>query len=435
MKRILLIDDSESFRLLAAQLLSIEWPDIDIEDYDPVERGPITPDFDLKPYDLVLLDYRFGTQDHGLEWLAQLKLRPDCPPILFVTAHGSEDLAVASIKLGASDYLAKEGLSKANLISAIRNILQPTPHPETTLPASTHGAAGSSSLPSGSSLFAIKSSADDPDDAVTIGGYQLEGKIGVGGMARVFLARRDSDGLQVVLKILDARFTNSEIFLKRFVQEYSIIANIDSPYIVKMYEQGFTDRHVFIAMEYFAMGDLKQYAKNLAPDAAIRIFYQLMKALSVIHRAGVLHRDLKPHNVMFRSDGSLALVDFGIAKTLDHSDPLTTMGEILGTPYYMSPEQVRGEAIDGRTDLYSAGVMFYELLTGAKPFRGNSVMEIAEKHDKAPIPTLPPPLAGYQTMLNHLMAKTPGARYQSADEVLLELARHVRREPNSGSAE
>ena len=316
--RILIIDDSEDFRILAAHLLSIEWPDVEVDEYDPTIRGKFSADFPLAAYDAIFLDYKLGNED-ALEWLKELKRRANCPAILFVTEHGSEDVAVKAIRLGANEYVRKRDLSKEYIGTAVREAMRS--HQEkldsevgsTTLPLN----AMDIQLGSPMTLTAMsqRKIPEQEIENVKIGGYRIVKAIGRGGMANVFLAERLHDQLQVLLKVLDGSLVENENFLKRFVLEYTTVAHINSPYAVRIYDQGFTAQHVFIAMEYFSMGDLKKYVRGLTPDAAFKIFYHTVKALIVIHNAGVLPRDLKPQNIMFRADGSLALVDFGIAKS------------------------------------------------------------------------------------------------------------------------
>ena len=150
----------------------------------------------------------------------------------------------------------------------------------------------------------------------------------------------------------------------------------------------------------------------------MRYLRQISSALGEIHKVGILHRDLKPGNIMLRSDDSIALIDFGLAKRMRLQMEITGSGEIFGTPYYMSPEQGHGNEVDLRSDLYSLGVIFYEMLTGEKPFKAGSAMGIIYKHAKAPVPLLSQRLSKYQALINMLMAKDPENRLHSADEIL-----------------
>src|SRR5262249_12750148 len=155
------------------------------------------------------------------------------------------------------------------------------------------------------------------NNIVAINGYKVLRRIGSGGMSTVYLAERLQDNQELVMKILDSKLCEDNEFLMRFIQEYGLIAKIESPHIVKIYDQGFTDRHVYIAMEYFAKGDLRARIRaGVTPQDAVRLLFEIAGALEAIHAHGIVHRDLKPENIMFRADDSLAIVDFGIAKMI-----------------------------------------------------------------------------------------------------------------------
>ncbi len=160
----------------------------------------------------------------------------------------------------------------------------------------------------------------------------------------------------------------------------------------------------------------------LSPAMALHFLEQIASALDAIHAVGVLHRDLKPANVMLRTDGSLCLIDFGLAKANELDAELTGTREIFGTPYYMSPEQGHAELIDARSDLYSLGVIFFEMLTGRKPYTGGSAMEVIYKHKRAELPAIDSQYAIYEPLLRRLLAKSPADRFQSAREVIGEVA-------------
>jgi serine/threonine protein kinase len=182
---------------------------------------------------------------------------------------------------------------------------------------------------------------------------------------------------------------------------------------------GVADDHAYIAMEHFPAGDLRQRMKApLEPATALHFLEQMASALDAIHAVGVLHRDLKPANVMLRTDGSLCLIDFGLAKANELDADLTGTREIFGTPYYMSPEQGHAELIDARSDLYSLGVVFFEMLIGRKPYTGSSAMEVIYKHKRTELPAIPPQFATYEPLLRRLLAKSPDDRFQTARSVL-----------------
>jgi len=179
------------------------------------------------------------------------------------------------------------------------------------------------------------------EEPLRLRGYRLTRKIGSGGMTDVYLAERDEDGLNVVLKVLDASGKNAAEHLTRFIQEYALLSQVQHPHVVRIHDQGFTDDHAYIAMEYFPAGDLRaELSGGMATERVLAVLEQLAQALQAIHAHGIVHRDLKPENVMRRADGSVALADFGVAKPLQ--DPATLLartrhGEEVGTPFYLSP--------------------------------------------------------------------------------------------------
>ena len=234
--------------------------------------------------------------------------------------------------------------------------------------------------------------------------------------AQVFLAERVADGLTVVIKLLRSHIMDlSEIRKERFLREARLVASVKSPQIVRIYEQAFTDELGFIAMEYLPGGDLRdRIAGGMTAPDAMRCFREILLGLNAIHGVDVIHRDLKPGNIMFRSDGSLALADFGLSKRADSSTDLTMSGQIMGTPAYMSPEQGQGEPATPSSDLYSAGVILYEMLCGKKPYEAASVTGVIYKHITAPIPSLPAELAEYQPIIDLMLAKAPAERPSSA---------------------
>jgi len=277
-----------------------------------------------------------------------------------------------------------------------------------------------------SKLSAFKDFESGSGEPLRLKGYRLVRKIGSGGMTEVFLADRESDHLPVVLKVLDASGKATSENLSRFIQEYTLLSRIEHPHVIRIYDQGFTDDHAYIAMEYFEKGDLRAEIKaGMTQSRVIEIVEQVAQALDAIHAQGIIHRDLKPENIMRRPDGSVALADFGIAKSMMNQENLaltqTRHGDVVGTPYYLSPEQASGQEITTLSDLYSLGVMMFEMLTGLRPFRAESLDVLLANHISAPTPRLPGTVAAVQPIVDRLMAKKPGDRYASARDLLRDI--------------
>lgn len=403
--RVLIIDDDEDLRNLLSHYVKQQWPRASVEEFDPLARDLPGDEFPLGNYDVIILDYMLGRGD-GLEWLREFKARHDCPPILFLTGAGNEIIAVRAMKFGADDYLRKQELTRERLLNSIRDVTQKkiertvTPEVAARMEGQTLGAR------------------------IKVPGIRILHMIGEGGMSRVYLASREKDDEPLVVKILRSEVTDDKTSLERFLEEYSLIERIRSPHVARIHGHGVSEGHAYLVMEFFDGGDLSQrlQGKPMEPGAALKIFRELMFALGDIHETGVLHRDLKPQNLMFRNDGSLAIVDFGIAKHIDAVDR-TNFGEILGTPRYMSPEQVQGRALDLRTDIYSAGVLLFQMLSGEHLFSGASAVEVALHHLNTPPPALPETLDQYQRLVDKLVEKDRDARFRNADEVLGFLSR------------
>jgi hypothetical protein len=260
---------------------------------------------------------------------------------------------------------------------------------------------------------------------VVIRGHRCMRQVGSGGMCKVYLAESERAGTVVVLKVFSQVPDVSEksVGFDRFLQEYEIIAGLKHKNIVQIYDLGVADDHAYIAMEHFPAGDLRQRMREpLPPAMALKFLQQIASALEAIHSVGVLHRDLKPANIMLRVDDSVSLIDFGLAKTNETEASLTATREIFGTPYYMSPEQGHAEVIDARSDLYSLGVVFYEMLIGRKPFNGATAMEVIYKHKRAELPEIAAEFASYEGLLRGLLAKSPADRFQSAGALLTAIA-------------
>jgi serine/threonine protein kinase len=262
-------------------------------------------------------------------------------------------------------------------------------------------------------------SEDLPEAPLRIEGYRVIREIGEGAVSHVHLVVPEAGGDPVVAKVLLPELIQDRDCLARFLREYQIVGMIKSPHVAKIFNYGLSDSSAYILMEYLPGGDVRDYFSTRMVDQGriLAIFRQVLMALADIHAAGVVHRDLKPHNIMFRSDGSVALVDFGIAKIL--GDPgMTQQGTLLGTPTYMSPEAIAGGVVSPRSDLYSAGIMLYQMLAKTAPFHGNSAQEIMAQHVSAPVPPLPRSQDDFQALIDVLLAKDSAARPASAEATL-----------------
>ncbi|MFP6815653.1 MAG: protein kinase [Pseudomonadales bacterium] len=249
-------------------------------------------------------------------------------------------------------------------------------------------------------------------------GFQVQKELGRGGMARVYLAVQKKFGRLVALKVVSADFANDVHFRKRFVQESRINARLTHPNIVQVYDVGSHEAQLYLVLEYIRGGDLNQrLERGMDLGELIQVVEDIGKALDHAHEKGFVHRDIKPENILFREDGSAVLTDFGIARLVDSNPSITRAGTVAGTPQYMSPEQASGREIDGRSDIYSLGVVFYRMLTGEVPYKADSAVSIGIKHLQEPIPRLPTYLAAFQPIIDRCLAKKLAHRYQTAAEL------------------
>jgi tRNA A-37 threonylcarbamoyl transferase component Bud32/ActR/RegA family two-component response regulator len=310
----------------------------------------------------------------------------------------------------------------AGLARAARAALTPVPTPEpAAAPVPPPADPASASLPA-----LVKEPKPIAPPNHHIPGYTILQKIGESEAAAVYLAIAEDLGHNVALKISKRKHSGSDSLVTdtgqrsiMFQREFEAIAALDHPSIIDLFDYGIHEGVEFLAMEYFPCGDLKARLQNpLTASEAIAFLKEIARSLKVVHEAGIIHRDLKPPNVMLRDDGSVVLIDFGLARSLLSGDGSTRTGVLRGSPYYMSPEQAQGEALDARTDLYSLGVILYEMLAGRKPYLGASAIDVLQQHVMAPVPELPAQHLSYQPLLERLMSKSRDQRISTCDELL-----------------
>lgn len=239
-------------------------------------------------------------------------------------------------------------------------------------------------------------------------------------MASVWLATQLSFNRPVAIKIMNPALATDPTFSQRFLREARLMAQLSHPHIIPVFDIGQHDHLHYMAMEHIAGGTLKQRMRqhSLDDDAIDAVLRDVASALDYTGEQDIIHRDVKPDNIMFRANGSAVLMDFGIARPLLGDDAMTQMGTIVGTPKYMSPEQHRGRDVDARTDLYALGVVLFEMLTGQAPYNGDDAMSIGIRHIQDPIPLLPADKRHWQPILRKLLAKDPAQRFQRGSELL-----------------
>ncbi|MFA5684528.1 MAG: serine/threonine-protein kinase [Lysobacteraceae bacterium] len=251
---------------------------------------------------------------------------------------------------------------------------------------------------------------------IHIPGYRILRPVGEGGMASVFLAVQESLDREVALKVMAPALAANAEFTDRFLKEGRITAKLSHPNLVTVFDIGSHGTVYYLAAEYIPGGTLRERVdKGLPVGESLDIVCDVARGLQFAHDMGFVHRDVKPGNVLFKADGTAVLADFGIAKAMDAKSGATMAGASIGTPDYMSPEQARAEQVDGRSDLYSLGVMLYEMLTGETPYQASDPFTVALMHVTQPVPTLPPEHAWLQPLLDGLMAKSVDNRLASGD--------------------
>ena len=264
------------------------------------------------------------------------------------------------------------------------------------------------------------------DNTLVDSRYRILHRVGSGGMADVYLAEDTHLGRQVALKVLHRRFAQDQEFVERFRREASAAAGLQHPNVVGVFDRGKHDGTYYIAMEHLGGRTLKDIVGEEAPLDQLRVVdlgTQILQAAGFAHRHGVIHRDFKPHNVIVDDAGHAKVTDFGIARA--GASEMTETGSIMGTAQYLSPEQAQGHAVTAASDLYSIGVMLFEMLAGQLPFEGDSAVSVALKHLSEP----PPPISQFrpdvhpalESVVMAALAKDPARRWQSAEDFVAAL--------------
>jgi len=412
--RLLLIVQDPRYRTLLRHHISCEWPEAQVDHRSATrEAHPIPPEYLAQGYDVVILDEDW-LGGKGLAWLRDLANRRGFAPIVFL-ANETDSRAAREARLcGAFGVMVRGRFSNQSLIAVLDEAARMQQRARADWRISPAAEASRRFGP------------------VRIPGYRCVRRLAGGSASQLYLAESEKAGALMVVKVTPSVRDEEGVdqAFERFLQEYEIAHRLHHSSIVRCHELGVADDHAYLAMDYYPDGDLrKRIRAGISPADSLELAAQVAGALVALHGAGALHRDLKPGNVLMRGAHRVVLTDFGLAKHAAITADMTDPGVIFGTPHYMSPEQGHGEPVDGRSDLYSLGVILHEMLAGEKPFTDASPMAIIYKHRHHPVPRLPPSVAQWQEITDTLLAKRPEDRYPTAaqaESVLREAAGRAR---------
>lgn len=404
----LVVHDDLELRLRLAALVRRAVPSLDADSLTRAGLDSLSVE-QLRSYRAVLLIVEFMKQDPGTDPLAavaRLHARVPSLPILVFARHGDERSAARVMKAGALDYWPIHAVDVPELAACLQTLLASAgaPADDSAGGPKTAPAAGPESGP-----------------YPAIAGYRLLKKIADSSSATVYLAESRDLAQMVALKVQSIRGGAgvSEEDRARFARECEILASLNHRSIADVIDFGITADHLYLALEYFPCGSLRERLKNPVSERdAVNYARQIAAALQVVHAAGIVHRDLKPSNIMLTTDNRAVLIDFGSARAQLVGDELSRSNMMTGTPYYVCPEQIEGHDPDRRGDLYGLGVIFFEMLAGRLPFRGDSLAEIFEGHLHGIVPPLPAPTARFEPLVRRLLAKKPAERFESAEQFL-----------------
>jgi serine/threonine protein kinase len=373
----------------------------------------------LRSYVAVMVVVEFMQRGSGgdpLGVVTRLRARAPLLPIFVFARQGDERCAARAMKAGAADYWPIHAVDVNELAAALRPLLEPPDE--------------------GAARPAVHAVIDDASAYPAVAGYRLLKKIAHSSSASVYLARNSDLAQMVALKLqpIQGLASVSEEDRQRFARECEILSSLNHRSVADIIDFGITPNYLYLALEYFPCGSMRDRLKNPVSERdALDYARQIASALQVVHAAGIVHRDLKPSNLMLTTDNRVVLIDFGSARAQLVGLELSRSDLMTGTPYYVCPEQIEGRDPDQRGDLYSLGIILYEMLAGHLPFLGNNLAEIFQGHRERPVPVLRAAQSRYQPLINRLLAKNPDERFASASQLLDALSSAAATPAESGS--
>jgi serine/threonine protein kinase len=408
LNKALVIDPSGELRDFLRFCAGRFWPDLEIVSY-LWARGCPDQTYDWTGIDLVVLEHRLQSQyDQGLEWLRTMRRNPAAPAVVLISGELTDSLRAEAQRSGAAAVLDKNDLSPRRFVASVEGVLRHTNSEPCSASESDLSPTSRSTSPR-----------TEASAVMEIPGFRIMRSLASAPSTSVSLAMDESARRMVALKVMRTSADTHPSTLRRFRHECSILAALEDPNVSRTFKWGFAENRGFVATEYCPGGNLLDRTRlRVSMQDALTYLAQILRGLKAVHARGILHRNIKPTNLLLREDGTLVLTDFGVERDLVNNPRLTSTQNLLGDLRYVSPESISNGLVDLRSDLYSAGVVFYYMLTGTEPFKNTAITAMLEAHLHAPIPRLPRPLGALQPLLDGLLAKRPGDRFQSAADAL-----------------
>ncbi|MBL8518675.1 MAG: serine/threonine protein kinase [Betaproteobacteria bacterium] len=414
--RIAVLDSAYGSRTLIGLFLRQRWPNAVIDSIDPFTETMHGLHSIAAPDANLVIIGSIGSLAEATNVLGKLRNRPSPPGVILLISAELEPLARQLAEAGAHAVLLRESLSARDLIDASTRLMRQEGEPPLQLdPARAQ-------VPDARSRGVFPLIVQGRRQDIAIERFRMLGKLAGNENNHVFYAERLRDRKRAVVKVMNGAPVEQKKALHSFIDLYVYLSAKEERSLVKVLDGGIAGDYPYMAFEYLVSGDLRRAMQEpLAPQDALRITRMIATALAVLHADRLAHMDVKPENVFFRDDGSIVLIDFTLATRFGLVAGMRGVGEVMGTPFYMSPEHGQGLPVDGRSDFYSLGVLFHEMLTGQKPFTAEGAAALIYKHIHDEVPLLSLRFRAYQPLVDKLMAKRPEDRFQTAADLLAAL--------------